>query len=119
MKIESTYWFLAYSGVLIHFMVKWMESKRPLEVFWQRDVFVPMIISGMSIPVILILLTEPFVASVLPLNKLTAFIAGYQTQSVLKSFVTIFNRNTSSNNEANSTTINSAAGNQLPNTGEN
>lgn len=118
MKIEAIYWFLAYAGAIIHFMVKWMESRKPFMKFWNRSVYIPMIISAMAIPVILILLTEPFISGVLPLNKLTAFIAGYQTQSVLKSFVTIFNRNIPSN-EANPTTTNSAAGNQLPNTEEN
>jgi hypothetical protein len=118
-KIDLIYWFLAYSGIVIHFLIKWWESKRPLTKYWGRNTILPVIISAVSIPVILIILTEPFVSAMLPLNKLTAFIAGYQTQSALKSFLTIFNKNISSNNEANPVNPVGSPLQQLPNTEEN
>lgn len=77
---------LAYMGLLIHVILKLAQLPGTLfEGFTKKDSLV-IIASALSIPVILLLCSDTAMKEFLPINNVTAFLAGYQTQSFLKTF---------------------------------
>ena len=83
---EVTHLLLAYTGLLIHVILKLAQLPGGLfNGFTKKDVLV-VLASALSIPVILILCSDTAMKEFLPINNVTAFLAGYQTQSFLKTF---------------------------------
>lgn len=77
---------LAYTGLLIHVILKIAELPGSLfEGFTKKDGLV-IFASALSIPVILLLCSDTVMKEFLPINNVTAFLAGYQTQSFLRTF---------------------------------
>lgn len=88
--LETLHFILAYAGMLLHFLTK-LGSKfnRPgfrFKIFFKSN-FIPLVISIIGIPVLLIAATEPVVKEFLPINNVTAILAGWQTQSVFKTLL--------------------------------
>lgn len=77
---------LGYMGLLIHVILKLAQLPGSLfEGFTKKDGLV-IFASALSIPVILLLCSDTAMKEFLPINNVTAFLAGYQTQSFLKTF---------------------------------
>ena len=84
MIIDWMHYLLAYAGLLIHVLMKLSETPGGLFEGWVKKDWLVVITSAVSIPVILILCTDTSLKDLLPINHLTAFLAGYQTQSFLR-----------------------------------
>ena len=84
-QLNTIHWVLAYSGLSVQFLMKMAEMPGSLFAgFTKKDLLV-LIASGIAIPAILIMCTDTALKEVLPINYVTAFLAGYQTQSMLRS----------------------------------
>lgn len=89
--INIWYWLIALGGSLIHILLKLAEipeNKGIWASFTRKDKFVTLA-SFISIPVLLLIMTDTSLGDLLPLNYFTAFLTGYQTQSFLRSFAMI------------------------------
>lgn len=86
---------LAYAGMLIHVLLKLGKlSKRPefsIKIFIQQNLF-SMAATFLSIPVILIMAADPAIKDTLPINNVTAVLAGWQTNSTFKNLMSLFNK---------------------------
>jgi len=81
--------FLAYGGLLLHTIIKLAENPcSGLKCFNKKEILVTLA-SVISIPIILIICTDTSMKDILPINHVTAFLAGYQTQSILKTIGSI------------------------------
>ena len=86
------HWLVAYAGALIHLLLKLAEHRKEAGFTfggWAKENLLHTIINIISIPVVLILMGDPAVQQYLPLTYPTALLAGWQTQSMLKSLVAI------------------------------
>ena len=82
--LDPLHWVLAYLGLAVHLLLKMAETPGGLfDGFTKRDVLTT-IASVLAIPAILILCTDTSIKDLLPINYLTAFLAGFQTQSLLR-----------------------------------
>lgn len=85
--IEPIHYFLAYMGMLLHFMMKLAEVFNlpdfSIKTFMKKNIM-PILISAIGIPILLIVATDSSIKETLPINKVTAVLAGWQTQSVFK-----------------------------------
>lgn len=89
--ISITYWLIAYGGASIHILMKLSEVPEKQSLFsgfTRKDMFVT-VASFIAIPVLLVIMTDTSLSELLPLNYVTAFLTGYQTQSLLRSFTMI------------------------------
>lgn len=82
--LEAMHWILAYIGLAVHTLIKMAETPGSLlDGFTKKDVLIT-IASALAIPAILIVCTETGMKDLLPINYVTSFLAGYQTQEFLK-----------------------------------
>lgn len=89
--INIIHWIIALGGALIHVLLKLSEvpeNKKLLSAFTRKDKFVS-IASFIAIPVLLLVISDTSLSELLPLNYVTSFLLGYQTQSFLRSFIVI------------------------------
>jgi hypothetical protein len=97
-QLTILHWFLAYGGLLVHILLKLSQIKGAfLKGITRKEVFT-FIASIVSIPIILIVCTDSMMKEVLPINYVTAFLAGYQTQSFMRSVSKITNNKISDEN---------------------
>jgi hypothetical protein len=92
--IDPILWLIAVGGAAIHIMMKVAEipeNTSILKGFSRKDKFVT-IASFIAIPVIMIIMTDTSLKELLPLNYITAFLTGYQTQSMLRTLTNIFGK---------------------------
>ena len=86
--IEPLHYLLAYAGMIIHILMKLAKVFNlpdfSARLFFKRN-FIPFLISMIGIPVLLIVATDATVKEFLPINNVTAVLAGWQTQSLFKS----------------------------------
>jgi len=83
--LDTIHWILAYLGLGIHVFMRMAETPGSLmDGFTKKDVLT-MIASIIAIPAILIVCTDTSLREILPINYVTAFLAGFQTQSILRS----------------------------------
>jgi len=86
---------MAYAGMVIHILFKLAKiSKRPgfkLYIFIQDNGF-SIAATFLSIPVILIMATDPAIKDTLPINNVTAVLAGWQTNSTFKNLMSLFGK---------------------------
>lgn len=100
-NLEPIYLAIAYGGLLIHILLQLGERPGTVTIsgikgafsnifstITKRDIFVT-ISSIILIPILLELCSEAPLKDVLPINKLTAFLAGYQTQELTKKILSI------------------------------
>jgi len=101
-ELELIHFLLAYAGMLIHSLTKLAEHQK-LKSFTYSDFLknnlITNITSAISIPVILIVATDTSLKELLPINYVTALLAGWQTQSIFKSLGNIPKLKLNSNNE--------------------
>lgn len=99
--LESIHFALGYAGLLLNLLMK-MGEEYPtpdftFRAFFKRNLF-SILFSLVAIPVLLIVATDTSIHEFLPINKVTAVLAGWQTQSLFKStFTMVANRRTNGN----------------------
>jgi hypothetical protein len=89
--INIYHWLIAIGGALIHIILKLSElpeTKGIWASFSRKDKFVSLA-SLIAIPVLLMIMTDTNLGDLFPLNNATAFLVGFQTQSIIRSFATI------------------------------
>lgn len=90
---------MAYAGMIIHILFKLAKiSKKPefrLSIFIKENGF-SIAATFLSIPVILIMATDPAIKDTLPINNVTAVLAGWQTNSTFKNLMGLFGKKSKS-----------------------
>lgn len=90
--LQPLHFVLAYAGMLLHILMKLAECiNKPDFVFqsFLKTNIIPIIISVIGIPVLLIVATDTTIQGFLPINNVTAVLAGWQTQSLFKTLVSL------------------------------
>lgn len=83
-ELQPLHWILAYTGLAVHLLLKMAETPGGLlDGFTKKDILMT-VASVLAIPAILIVCTDTSLSELLPINYVTAFLAGYQTQSFLR-----------------------------------
>ena len=77
---------IAAGGLALHILFKLAEYPGSLLSGWTKKDTLVTIASVIAIPIIMVTLKDPMFADLMPLNKATAFLVGYQTQSFLRAF---------------------------------
>lgn len=86
---------LAYAGMTIHILFKLAKISKRKGFSFKRFVkenFFSMAATFLSIPVILLMATDPVVSEILPINNVTAVLAGWQTNSTFKNLMGLFEK---------------------------
>ena len=81
---------LAYAGLLIHDLVELSKVNKQDGfnlIIWVKANLLHSLINVISIPIILAILSDPSLRDLLPINNITATLAGYQTQSLFSNLV--------------------------------
>jgi hypothetical protein len=84
---------LAYIGMLLHMLVKLAELNEQKDfnlISYAKKNIYTVIASIIMIPVLLILSSDTSLKDVLPINNVTAVLAGWQTQSVFRSLMSFY-----------------------------
>lgn len=92
--LEIQHIVLAYVGVLLHILVKLAELKKQdnkftLKSYCKSNIYT-ILATAIMVPLLLILSTDTSLKDVLPINNVTAVLAGWQTQSVFKSLMSMY-----------------------------
>ena len=86
---------LAYAGMIIHVLFKLAKISKArdfnIKTFLKQNIF-SMAATFLSIPVILIMATDPAIKDTLPINNVTAVLAGWQTNSTFKNLMGLFGK---------------------------
>ena len=91
-NVNTLHWLMAYAGALLHLLMKFAEMRKVAGFTaggWIKENLLHTIINFISIPVVIVLISDPAVQTYLPLTYPTALLAGWQTQSMLKSLIAI------------------------------
>ncbi len=81
--LTPLHWVLAYTGLIVHIIMKLANITGKLADGLTRRFIFTTLASFFMIPVILLICTEGSIKELLPINYLTAFLTGYQTQSII------------------------------------
>lgn len=96
---------LAYVGVLLHILIKLAELKKKNSRFTPKGYLKSNIYTIMAttimVPLLLVLSTDTSMKDILPINNVTAVLAGWQTQSVFRSLMAIYSGRVSSDDTPN------------------
>lgn len=99
--LNSIHFLLAYSGLLLSLLMK-MAEEYPLPGFKMKEFFkrylISILFSLIAIPVLLIVATDTTMKDFLPINYVTAVLAGWQTQAVFKSTLAVVSNRKGMNN---------------------
>jgi hypothetical protein len=87
--LDITYLLLAYGGLILHVLLKLAEFPGGLFSGVDKKMVLVTIASIIAIPIILVICSGTSMADLLPINHVTAFLAGHQTQSFLRSIGSI------------------------------
>jgi hypothetical protein len=87
--LTPLHWALAYTGLLVHVILKIGNTTGELRSTFDRRFITSTVASFLLIPPILLICTDTGIKELLPINYLTAFLAGYQTQSILANLITL------------------------------
>lgn len=74
---------IAYAGLIIYHLIAISQSSCTFKDCFTKKEVLTLIASAISIPVILIICSDTSMKDILPINHVTAFLAGYQTQDIL------------------------------------
>jgi len=94
--LDTTHLLLAYGGLILHTLLKLAETPLKLSESFDKRMVLVTIASAIGIPILLLICSDTSMKDILPINYVTAFLAGYQTQSFLRSVGSIgqrFNKN--------------------------
>lgn len=90
--LTALHWALAYTGLIVHVLMKLANMKGPFFQGLSRKFVLTTFASFLLIPAILLICTDTGVKELLPINYLTAFLAGYQTQSMILNIASLGKR---------------------------
>jgi len=92
---EPIHYLLAYAGMTIHVLLRIAELRKEdkfsVVKYVKKNIF-SLIASVITIPVLIIMATDPAVRETLPLNYITAVLAGWQTDSTFKSLMGMYSK---------------------------
>jgi hypothetical protein len=88
-ELTSLHWALAYTGLIVHILLKVGNQKGSLSSLFTRKFVVTNLASLLLIPTLLLICTDTGMKELLPINYLTAFLAGYQTQSLMSNILSL------------------------------
>lgn len=74
---------IAYGGLIVYHLIKIAQSTCTFKECFNKKEILTLIASAISIPIILIICSDTSMKDILPINHVTAFLAGYQTQDIL------------------------------------
>lgn len=84
-KITTVEWFIAFSAMLVTFLknlnVAKEDNKFSIKAYFKAK-WVSMLATAILLPTVLLVCTDPTMSDILPINKVTAFLAGLQVDSV-------------------------------------
>ena len=83
---------IAYGGLLLHVLLKLAELPGSLLSGFDKNMTLVTIASIIAIPIILLICSDTAMSELLPITNITAFLAGYQTQSFLRTISDIGGR---------------------------
>lgn len=89
-NLDILHWLLAFAGALIHVLLKVQEMSRDKKYVFGSYIkknWASLLATIIMIPVLLIVLSDTALAEVLPINHVTALLAGYQTNSLFKTLI--------------------------------
>lgn len=93
--LNPLFFILAYAGMLLHFLMKLAEVFNlpdfSFKIFFKRNI-IPLLISIIGIPVLLIVATDASIKDILPINYVTSVLAGWQTQSLFKTLFALYGK---------------------------
>lgn len=90
-NLDLLHWLLAFAGALIHILLKIQEAndgKKSIKDYVTKN-WASISASIIMIPVILLVLSDTALSEVLPINHVTALLAGYQTNSLFKTLINV------------------------------
>lgn len=87
--LTPLHWLLAYTGLFVHILLKIGNMKGDLWHNFSRKFITSTLSSFLLIPAILLICTDTGMKELLPINYLTAFLAGYQTQSFMANMISL------------------------------
>lgn len=91
--LEPIHFVLAYAGMTLCLLAR-MGEEYPLPDFvfkkFLKQKLISIIFSIIAIPVILVVATDSSIHEFLPINLVTAVLAGWQTQSIFKSVFAMY-----------------------------
>jgi hypothetical protein len=94
-QISPQHLILAYAGMILHILMKLSElSKTPdftVGSYIKKNIFT-MIATFIMIPVLLIMAKDEAIKDTLPINNVTAVLAGWQTNSLFKTVMGLFGK---------------------------
>lgn len=87
--LDITFLLLAYGGLLLHIILKLAELPGKLFSGIDKKMILVTVASAIAIPIILVICSDTSMKDILPINHVTAFLSGHQTQSILRSISSI------------------------------
>jgi hypothetical protein len=87
--LTPLHWALAYTGLLVHILMKIGNMRGSIKDSFTRKFITTTIASFLLIPAILLICTDTGIKELLPINYLTAFLSGYQTQSLMSNLLSL------------------------------
>jgi hypothetical protein len=87
--LTPLHWALAYTGLMVHILMKIGKMRGPIKDSLTRKFITTTIASFLLIPALLLICTDTGMKELLPINYLTAFLSGYQTQSLMVNLVAL------------------------------
>ncbi len=91
-KLNLIYFLLAYGGLVIHELFRVASCRKSLKECYGKKDMLTFVGSSIAIPILLVICTDTYMKEILPINYVTSFLAGYQTQSILKKISLLTNR---------------------------
>ena len=89
-NLDYLHWILAFAGALIHVLLKVQEvtqDKKYVFGSYLKKNWASVTATIVMIPVLLLVLSDTSLSEILPINHVTALLAGYQTDSLFKSLI--------------------------------
>lgn len=91
--VDPIHFLLAYAGMIVHILSK-MDllsgaKEFSLKAHVKKNIY-SILASLIMIPILLIMATDASIKELLPINKVTAVIAGAQTQSIFNSLLNVY-----------------------------
>ena len=99
-NLTPLHWVLAYTGLLVHVFMKIANCKGNIRGCLTRKFIMTSIASILIIPAILLICTDTGMKDLLPINYLTAFLSGYQTQSMIANISALTKKQYHESNES-------------------
>jgi hypothetical protein len=87
--LTPLHWALAYTGLIVHVLMKIGNTKGSIKDSFTRKFTMTTLASFLLIPAILLICTDTGMKELLPINYLTSFLAGYQTQSLMNNLLSL------------------------------